>query len=123
MSDSRRLTQAMVLHFNKSSEAYVCQTTNDDSTKSALSRLAPDQTALFNLLTAENFKVNGTPDLTTFTAKLIVKSRDPMGSINMVQQEASLWGGSISEKKSLLQFHSSGYLAPGLNQEPDGLTS
>jgi hypothetical protein len=45
-----------------------------------------------------------------------------MRSINMVRQEMKLWGGSISEK-SLLQFLSSGYLAPELNQEPGGLIS
>jgi hypothetical protein len=40
----------------------------------------------------------------------------------MVRQETRLWGGCITDK-SLLQFLSSGYLAPDMNQEPDGLTS
>jgi hypothetical protein len=121
MEQSHRLTEAMVLNLNKSSEAYVRQITKDDTTKSALSRLAPDQAALFSLLTAPNFETDGTPDLNAFTSKL-TESRDPMRSINMVRQETRLWGGSISDK-SLLQFLSSGYLAPDMNQEPDGLTS
>jgi hypothetical protein len=71
MNDSKRLTEAMVLNLNKSSEAYVRQITKDETTiKSALSRLAPDQAALFNLLTAENFEVDGTPELNSFTKKL-----------------------------------------------------
>jgi hypothetical protein len=120
-AESKRLTEAMILNLTKSSEAYVRQITKDESTKSALSRLAPDQAALFNLLTADNFEVDGTPALNEFTRKL-TESRDPMRSINMVRQETRLWGGSISDK-SLLQFLSSGYLAPDMNQEPDGMTS
>jgi hypothetical protein len=120
MLESQRLTTAMVVNLNKSSEAYVRQITKDESTKSALSRLAPDQAALFHLLTAENFETDGTPELNSFTA--ITESRDPMRSINMVRQETRRWGGSICDK-SLLQFLSSGYLAPDMNQEPDGLTS
>jgi hypothetical protein len=121
MNDSMRLTEAMVLNLNKSLEAYVQQITKDETTKSALSRLAPDQAALFNLLTAENFEVDGTPELNAFTTKL-TESRDPMRSINMVRQDTRLWGGCITDK-SLLQFLSSGYLAPDKNQEPDGMTS
>jgi hypothetical protein len=76
---------------------------------------------LFNLLTASNFEVDGTPELNAFTAKL-TESRDPMRTINMVRQETRQWKGSISET-SLLQFLSSGYLAPDINKEPDYLTS
>jgi hypothetical protein len=111
----------MVLNLNKSSEAYVRQITKDETTKSALSRLVPDQAALFNLLTAENFEIEGAPELNAFTTKL-TESQDPMRSINMVRQETRLWGGCITDK-SLLQFLSSGYLAPDMNQEPDGMMS
>ena len=79
----------MVLNLTKSLAAYVQQIAKDDSTKSALSRLAPDQAALFNLLTAEDFNVDGTPELKELTIKL-TKSRDPMRSINMVRQETRL---------------------------------
>jgi hypothetical protein len=91
-AESRRLTEAMVLNLNRSSEAYVKQISKDDSTKSSLSRLAPDQAALFKLLTAENFEVDGTPELNAFTTKL-TESRDPMRAINMVRQETRHWGG------------------------------
>ena len=120
-TDNQRLTEAMVLNLNKSSEAYVRQINKDDTTKSSLSRLAPDQASLFHLLTAENFEVEGTPSLNTFTRKL-TESRDPMRAINMVRQATRLWQGSITDK-SLIQLLSSGYLAPQINQEPDGLTS
>jgi hypothetical protein len=49
----------MVLSLNKSSEAYAKQISKDDTTNSSLSRLAPDQAALFKLLSAENFDVTG----------------------------------------------------------------
>jgi hypothetical protein len=65
--------------------------------------------------------VDRTPDLNEFSTTKLTKSRDPMRSINMVRQETRLWGGSISDK-SLLQFLSSGYLAPDINQEPGGMT-
>jgi hypothetical protein len=70
----------MILNLTKLSEAYVRQITKDESSKSALSHLAPDQAALFNLLASENFDV-----LNEFTTKL-TESRDPiMRSIkNMV---------------------------------------
>jgi hypothetical protein len=45
-----------------------------------------------------------------------------MRSINIVWQETRLWG-RCTTNKSLLQFLSSGHLAPDMNQEPDGLTS
>ena len=45
-----------------------------------------------------------------------------MRSINMVRQETRLWGRSISNG-SLLQFLSSGYLTPNMNEEPDGMTT
>jgi hypothetical protein len=121
LADSRRLAEAMVVNLNRSSEAYVKQISKDDSTKSSLSRMAPDQAGLFSLLSAENFNVEGTPKLNSFTAKL-TESRDPMRAINMVRQETRRWGGTITEK-ALVQFLSSGYLAPDMNQEPDGLTS
>jgi hypothetical protein len=58
----------MVLNLNKVSDAYIRQITKDDSMKSALSRLAPNhQASLLNLLTSENFEVDGTPDLHTFS--------------------------------------------------------
>ena len=110
----------MILNLTKLSKAYVRQITKDDSTKSALSCLALNQAVLFNLLTADDFNVDGTPDLNAFTTKL-TKSRDAMRSINMVRQESRLWGGSISNK-SLLQFLSLGYLAPDINQEPNRMT-
>jgi hypothetical protein len=121
MEQSHQLMEAVVLNLNKSSEAYICQITKDDTTKSAPSQLVPDQATLFNLLTSKNFETDGTRELNVFTAKLI-ESRDPMRLINIVRQETRLWGSSISDK-SLLQFLSSGYLAPDMNQEPDGLTS
>jgi hypothetical protein len=70
----------MILNLTKLSEAYVRQITKEESSKSALSHLAPDQAALFNLLASENFDV-----LNEFTTKL-TESRDPiMRSIkNMV---------------------------------------
>jgi hypothetical protein len=77
----------MVLNLNKSSEAYAKQISKDDTTKSSLSRLAPDQAALFKLLSAENFDVTGTPALNSFTTSL-TESRDPMRAINMVRQVA-----------------------------------
>jgi hypothetical protein len=119
-AESRRLTEAMVLNLTKSNEAYARQITKDDSTKSALSRLAPDQAALFHLLNTDDFDEDGTPELNEFTTKL-TENRDPRRAINMVRQETRSWGGSISDK-SLLQFLSSGYLAPDINQEPDGMT-
>jgi hypothetical protein len=111
----------MVVHLNKSSEAYVRQIAKDTTTKSSLSLLAPDQASLFYLLTAESFDVDGTPELNPFTKKL-TESKDPMRAINMVRQETRLWQGSISDK-SLIQFLSTGYLGADINQEPDGLTS
>jgi hypothetical protein len=109
-AESRCLTEVVVLNLNRSSKAYVKQISKDDSTKSSLSRLAADQATLY-----------GTPELNAFTTKL-TESRDPMRAINMVRQETRHWGGSISDK-SLIQFLSSGYIAPDLNKEPDGLTS
>jgi hypothetical protein len=119
--ESQRLVDAMVVNLEKSSEAYVLQISKDDSTKSALSRLAPDQASLFRLLTADDFDIDGTPELNDFARKL-TENRDPMRAVNMLRQASRLWKGSISDK-SLLQFLSSGYLAPDINQEPDGLTS
>jgi hypothetical protein len=91
-STSVRLTEAMILNLNKSSEAYVEQISKDDSANSSLSRLASDQAALFKLLPAENVDVSGTPGLNSFTASL-TESRDPMREINMVRQVARNWGG------------------------------
>ena len=65
--------------------------------------------------------MEGVPKLNAFTTKL-TESRDAMRTINMVRQETRLWGGSITDK-SLLQFLSSGWLAPDSNREPNGLTS
>jgi hypothetical protein len=121
LAESQRLTSAMVLSLTKSSEAYTKEISKGDSSKSALSRLSPDQSALFNLLTSNDFKTYGTPNLNNFTSKL-TESRDPMQAINMVRQATSLWGGSISDK-SLLQFLCSGHLTPDVNREPDGMTS
>jgi hypothetical protein len=120
-AETRRLTEAMVVNLNKSSEAYAKQITKDDSSKCYLSRLAPDQASVFRLLTTDTFEVDGIPELNTFTAKL-TENRDPIRAINMVRQETRGWGGTISDK-SLLQLLSSGFLAPDMNKEPDGLTS
>jgi hypothetical protein len=68
------------------------QIVKEDSTKSALSRLESDQAALFNLLTTNNFEIDGTPELKPFRAKL-VESSNPMWSIDMVRQKTRLWGG------------------------------
>jgi hypothetical protein len=121
LAESQRLTSAMVLNLTKSSEACTKQISKDNSSKSALSCLSPDQAALFNLLTSDDFETYETPDLNDFMSKL-TQSRDPMRAMNMVRQATSLWGGSISDK-SLLQFLCSGHLAPDVNREPDGMTS
>jgi hypothetical protein len=92
LAESQRLASAMVLNLTKSSEACTKQISKDDSSKSALSRLSPDQSALFNLITSDDFETHGTPDLNDFTSKL-TKSRDPMRATNMVRQATSLWGG------------------------------
>jgi hypothetical protein len=67
MNESQRLTEVVVLNFNKSSKSCVHQITKDDSTKSALSRLTLNQVALFNFLTAKKFKIDRTPELNTFS--------------------------------------------------------
>jgi hypothetical protein len=121
VAESRKLTEAMVLNLNKSSELMVKQISTTESSKSSLSRLAPDQATLLKLLKAESFEGEGMRELNEFTAKL-TQSRDPMTAINMVRQETAGWRASMSDR-SLLQFLSSGYLAPNINQEPDGLTS
>ena len=82
-SGEPKTTAAMILNLTKLSKAYVRQITKDDSTKSALSCLALNQAVLFNLLTADDFNVDGTLNLNAFMTKLI-KSRDPMWSTNMV---------------------------------------
>jgi hypothetical protein len=85
----------MAVNLEKSSEACVLQISKDDSTKSALLRLAPDQASLFRLLTADDFDVDGTPELNDFARKL-TENRDPMRAVNMLLRQASrLWKRSI----------------------------
>ena len=68
----------MVLNLlTKSSKACVQQIMRDDSAKSALWCLVPDEAALFNLLTTKDFNVDGTPGLNEFTTKLIESSQGP----------------------------------------------
>jgi hypothetical protein len=93
----------MVLNLAKSSKAYTKQISKDDSSKSALSRLSPGQSVLFNLLTVDDFETYGTPDLNDFTSKL-TKGRDPMRATNMVRQSTSLWGAPSVTKASFNSF-------------------
>jgi hypothetical protein len=96
---SQKLTDAMMANLNKLSEAHVLQINKDDSTKSALSRLGPDQASLFlHLLTANSFEmVDGVPELNEFTTKL-TKSQDPMRAVNMVQQATRPGGGPLATR-------------------------
>jgi hypothetical protein len=80
IAESRKLAEAMVLNLNRSSELIVKQISTTESSKSSLSRLAPDQATLFKLLTAESFEAEGVPELNEFTTK-ITQSRDPMTAI------------------------------------------
>ena len=43
VAESQKLTAALILNLTKLSKGYVRQITKDDSTESALSRLAPNQ--------------------------------------------------------------------------------
>jgi hypothetical protein len=87
--ESQRLVDAMAVNQEKSSEACVLQISKDDSTKSALLRLAPDQASLFRLLTADDFDIDGTPELNDFARKL-TENRDPMRAVNMLRQASQL---------------------------------
>jgi hypothetical protein len=88
----------MVLNLTKSLEACTKQSLKDDSLKSALSPLSPNQSALFNLLTADDFEVHG-PKVGIPCGPSTWSNRPPVS------------GGSMSDK-SLLHFLCSGTLRP-----------
>jgi hypothetical protein len=100
LAESQRLTSAKVLNLTKSSEAYTKQISKDDSSKSALSCLSPDQSALFNLLTSDNFETCGTPNLNDFTSKLTESRQGPHASHKHRQASDQPLGGIHQRQKS-----------------------
>jgi hypothetical protein len=119
-SQSHRLMEAMVLNLNKSSEAL-----RPPDHKRRHNQVQPYRdwrqiSCPCCPLDCPKFETDGTPGPKCFFTSKLTELEDPMGQSTWYIRKPG-WGGRSATKSA--QFLARGYLAPNMNQEPDGLTS
>ena len=84
-----------------------------------LSRLSPEQAALFRLVSATDWH-DVDPVINTFTSKLI-EDKDLNKAIETIASELRKWSGQVSPRQLAL-FFSGGYAATDITKSPGGFT-
>jgi hypothetical protein len=106
-------------HVAKLTEAQLEDKRRDERKRSMLSRLSPEQAALFKLISARDWE-DYDPVINPFTTKLI-EDKDLTKAIDTIASELRRWPGQVSHRQ-LAAFLSGGYAATDVTKSPGGFT-
>jgi hypothetical protein len=109
----------LVQNLNAMAEHALRSAKRDEHKTSMISRLSSDQSKLFTLLSAKDWR-DYKPALSEF-AKQLLADRDPFKAINLITSVTRAWRGTVG-RRGITQFFCMGYAATDIETQPGGFT-
>jgi hypothetical protein len=110
---------ALVQNLNAMAEHALRSAKRDEHKTSMISRLSSEQSELFTLLSAKDWR-DYKPALSEF-AKQLLADRDPFKAMNLITSETRAWRGTVG-RRGITQFFCMGYAATDIETQPGGFT-
>jgi hypothetical protein len=110
---------ALVQNLNAMAEHALRSAKRDKHKTSMISRLSSEQSELFTLLSAKDWR-DYKPQLSGFAQQLLA-DRDPFKAMNLITSETQGWRGTVG-RRGVTQFFCMSYAAPGIETQPGGFT-
>ena len=110
---------ALVQNLNAMTELALRSAKREEHKTSMISRLSSEQSELFTLLSAKDWR-DYKPELSGF-AKQLLADRDPFKAMNLITSETRGWRGTVG-RRGITQFFCMGYAATDIETQPGGFT-
>jgi hypothetical protein len=118
-ADDPALMPALVQNLNAMAAHALRSSQREEHKTSMISRLSSEQSALFTLLSARDWR-DYKPELSEF-AKQLLADRDPFKAMNLITSETRSWRGTVG-RRGITQFFCMGYAATDIKTQPGGFT-
>jgi hypothetical protein len=110
---------ALVQNLNAMAEHALRSEKRDEQKTSMISRLSSEESELFALLSAKDWRDNK-PQLSNFAQQLLA-GRGPFKAMNLITSKTRGWRGTVG-RQGITQFFCIGYAATDIEIQPGGFT-